>query len=503
LSLLVTLLAVACSSTQSSTRGLRVGLAEDQYVVEGPRANVGVGLNITETLTTMTPEFGLKPGLAERWERVDGTRWRFFLRRGVTFHDGQPMNAQAVKVGLFDRVAKFGGTTINAGPDSAVVIDDHTLEFTPTQPDSRVPAQLAHPLYGVYAPGSDPATKPIGTGPFRFVSYEPGQQLVVVRNDQYWGHAALSERMTFRFLPDAEARRRSLEAGEIDIAALLRPTDARGLEGTSIKVVTAPVGTYDAMYANIHRPGAILSDPAVRQALASSIDRRAIVSQLLEGRATTDATMVPPTLLGDDASLVKGYPYDVGRANQLLDGAGWVRGGDGVREKGGRRLDLNLAVASPEAFGPLPAFLQSQLKAVGVDLKIVDAPDEASYQAVVSSGDGDLYLEQGSQNDADPAFLPSILFYSSASAEEVSYPALFAPGQKFDDLLAPSLTDDRIAPARRSVAEAMHDIVDEEVVVMPVAGIPGIYATTGKVRGFIPYGSFVNTRWDTVLAGDG
>ena len=143
--LLATLIAIGCSSTTPSASELRVGLGPDEFVVEGPAANLGRGLNITETLTRLTPDFGLEPGLAERWERVDGNRWRFFLRPGISFHDGTPLDAQAVKVGLFDRVAEFG-TTINAGPDSAVVVDDHTLDFTPTQPNSRVPAQLSIPL---------------------------------------------------------------------------------------------------------------------------------------------------------------------------------------------------------------------------------------------------------------------------------------------------------------------------------------------------------------------
>jgi len=501
LTLLLTSIALGCSSSQPSARELRVGLGEDMYVADGPGANVGGGLNITETLTRLTPDLGLAPGLAERWEHIEGSRWRFFLRRGITFQDGQPLDAQAVKIGLFDRVAKQSGTTINAGPDSAVVVDDHTIDFTPTQPDSRVPAQLTHPVYGVYAPGSDPATKPIGTGPFRFASYDHGQQIVVERNDRYWGPAALSERITFRFLPEPEVRRQALEAGEIDIATLLRPTDAAELKDKNLKVQKSPAGSYDAMYANIHKPGAILADQGVRLAVASAIDRRAIVDQLLEGQANADVTMVPAALLGDDAALVKGHPFDPARAKQLLDGAGWVLGAGGTREKDGRSLHLDMAVSSAQTFGPLPALLQSQLKAIGVDVKILDTPDVASYFSLVTGGQADLYLEQGSQNDADAAFLPFNLFYSSATAEEVNYPALFAPGETFDRLLAPALSDDRIATEHRAVAEAMHYIVDDQAVVIPVAGIPDIYGTAKTVRGFVPSASFVSARWDTIAAG--
>nr|WP_281288662.1 ABC transporter substrate-binding protein [Pseudonocardia kunmingensis] len=113
--------------------------------------------------------------LAERWEFRAPNTWRFFLRHGVRFHDGQPFNAQAVKAGLFDRVAqRKNGSTIKAGPDSAVVVDEYTIDFTPTVPNLRVPEQIGHPSNVVYAPGSIAGVKPMGTGPFTFLEYAEG-----------------------------------------------------------------------------------------------------------------------------------------------------------------------------------------------------------------------------------------------------------------------------------------------------------------------------------------
>jgi len=413
------------------------------------------------------------------------------------FHDKQPLNAQAVKVGLFDRVAnpEFGGTSIDAGPESAVVVDDYTIDFTPTKPDLHVPQQIAHPIYGVIAPGSDPAS-PVGTGPFRFVEYAPQERLVVERNNEYWGQKARSSRITFRFYPDPEVERLALESGEAQVATLLRPSDVKELKAKGLGVLTSPIGSYWAMYANIHRPDGILSDVKVRQAVASDTDRKAIVGQLLEGQATTDPTMVPPSVLGDSASLVRGYDHDPVRAKTLLDEAGWAPGPDGIREKGGRRLELALAVGSPEIFRPIPAFLESQLRDLGVSLNIMERPDFASYQALVTSGDADLYLEESVQNDADAAFFPAALFYSAS--EQADYPALFAPGPAFDQLLTSALTQAEPVAERADVANAMHLLVDQEAVVVPLAGIFGIYGLGKGVEGFVPHPSFVNLGWDRI-----
>jgi peptide/nickel transport system substrate-binding protein len=208
--------------------------------------------------------------------------------------------------------------------------------------------------------------------------------------------------------------------------------------------------------------------------------------------------MVPPDLLGEDASLVQGYPFDPAKARTLLEESGWTAEGDGVRQKAGRPLALTLALGPFPTLQPIAVFLQSQLRDVGMDLEIVERPDYASYGELITSGTGDLYAEEGNQNDANAPLFPAILFYSSSTAEELDYPALFAPGPQFDALLDPALTGDDPAKVRRAVAEAMHQIVDVEAVVIPLAGVRGIYGVDENVSGFVPHPSAINTRWDRV-----
>ena len=494
------------STSSAASQELNVGFTEDQYVLEGPDAGLGMyplNANIFETLTYLTPDYEVKPLLAERWEFRAPNTWRFFLRKGVKFQNGKPLNAQAVKEGLFDRVAKAeGGGTIEAGPDSAKVVDEYTIDFTPTGENLRVPEQLVHPSNGVVAPGSDIGEKPVGTGPFRFVDYLPKERIVVERNPDYWGEKAKLDRITFRFYPDANSRRLALEAGEIDFAYEVPRQDVESLKDKGLKIMNSPVGAYEAMYANIHGepPHGLLQDVLVRKAVAYGIDREALVQEVLDGLATTDQTFVPPSSLEPYASLVKGFTYDPEKAKSLLEEAGWTPGADGVREKNGRPLKLTLVSGFPsaEAHRPIPTFVQSQLKEIGIEVEIVERPDSASYQALIDSGQGDLYLEQGSQNDANPGFLPVLLFYTGGTGASAPYQSLFAPGPEFDRLIAPSLTAVDTDKVRKSVAEAMHYAIDEQAVIIPLAGIYRIYGMKDSVEGFEPHPSSLNVRWNGV-----
>jgi len=486
---------------------LKVGFTEDQYVLNGPEASLAeypLNANVIETLATMSPDYEVVPALAESWTLVPPNTWRFKLRQGVKFHDGTPLDAAAVKAGLFDRLAKMdGGSSLKAGPASAVVVDPSTIDFTPTVPNLRVPEQMVHPQYGVIAPGSDIGKKPVGTGPFRFVEYVPKERIVVDRNPDYWGPRAKVAKITFRFYPDASTRRLALESGEIDAAYEIPRDDVAGLKSKGFTIKNSSVGAYDALLVNQHGKQGfdILSDASVRQAVALGIDRKKLVTNVLDGLATTDQTIVAPNSLKPYTSTITGFPFDQAKAKSMLDAAGWVPGSDGIRAKGGKKLHLVLVSGFPaaEILRPIPAFVQSQLKEIGIDVAITERPDSDSYGAVMDAGDGDLFLEQGNQNDANPGFLPILLFYTGpGSGDPFSYQKLFGPGGKFDETLAPALTEANADTVRKIVANAMHQFVDVDVAAIPLAGVFRIYGLRKGVEGFVPHPAFLHVRWDTV-----
>ena len=513
--LLVGILAAACSPTPAAQPGavnqpkpaekqeLIIGAPADTYVLDPPeKATLGMyatNTGIYDNLVRVTPEYQVEPMLATAWEFVAPNTWRFKLRQGITFHDGQKFTAQAVKYTM-DRIAKAGGGTPGIGPDSVKIVDDATVEITPSRPNLRLVQQITHPQYSIIAPGSDPATKPVGTGPFKFVEYVKAERIVVERNADYWGDKAKLTKMTFRFYPDDNTRVLALKSGEAQFV-YDPPREITGeLGGTQgLKVATSKVGAYEALYINSRgaAPYDIGTDPLVREAIALAVDKTSVVRDMWRGNAEVNSSMIPVRILGDSANLVKGTATDLNKAKQLLDKAGWTAGSDGMRAKGGRKLSLVMIVGfpTPEIHRPMPELVQAQLKAVGIDMKIETTPDSVSYSARLKAGTGDLWAELGNQNDANPCFLPDLLFYSKGTGD---YAKLFAPGAKFDGFIEGCRAAITAADVQKNAAQAMQVIIDEEHTVVPLAGIFRIYAMKNTVQGFEPHASRTNQRWEGV-----
>jgi peptide/nickel transport system substrate-binding protein len=332
------------------------------------------------------------------------------------------------------------------------------------------------------------------------VEYLPKERIVVERNPDYWGTRAQVARITFRFYADNNARLLALQAGDIDLAYQIPRDDVQVLKDRGFTVLNSTVGAYRAMYATAHgeAPFDILKDINVRKALVRGIDRRKLIDGVLNGLATTDQTFVPPTSLGSHASEVRGSPYDPGQARALLDQAGWRPGGDGIRVKDGRRLKLVLVSGFPsaEALRPTPTFLQSELRALGIEVEIQERPDSASFQSLMEEKKGDLWIEEGNQNDANPGFLPTLLLYTGpGSSGSGVYQGVAAPGPRFDQLLEPSLTEVDLDRMQGQVAQALNEAITEQATVIPLAGIFRIYGMRNTVTGFVPHPSFLNVSW--------
>ena len=513
--LVLGLLAVACdgdgggdsagSEQRAEAQDLVVGWVGDEYTTEGDEADVGqypLNANIFDGLVRMDANYQLVPVLATEWEFVPPNTWRFTLRRGVEFHDGQPFTAEAVKY-TFDRIARTGGGTPGFSKRGTVVIDDYTIEVTPQFDNRRLVDQLVHPTNYIIAPGSSPAEEPIGTGPFRFVSYSRDEEFVVERNPDYWGTPPELDTITFRFLPEPNTRRLALEASEVDMIVDVAREAVADLEAKGFEISTSEVGAYAALYLNIsgEKGYTILQDANVRQAIGYAIDRNALVDAVLEGFAAKEQTMVPTRLLGEaNASKVTGFTYDPARAEQLLEEAGWTEGPDGIRQKDGQplRLEFINGFPSAEQQGAMPEFIQDQLGEVGIGVDIVRTPDTASYEERLVSGEGDIWIEQGSQNDANPLFLPALLFWSVGLFGDIGYQPLFAPGAEFDAIIEEALATPDPEEVKSLVGDAMQVLIDQEAVVIPLAGLFGITALSDAVQSFEPQPSRLQVRYDSV-----
>ena len=482
---------------------LVVGAEDDGYTLTGTEAGIGMyplNANIFEGLVRMDPGYGIVPVLATSWS-VKGDTWTFKLREGVTYHDGRPFTAEAVKH-AFDRIADVaGGGTPGLTKKGTKIVDEYTVAVTPKSANLRMVEQLVHPQYSIVAPGTDPVKEQIGTGPFKLGSYKRQQEIVVERFDKYWGGAALLDRIQFKFLPESNARRLALEGDEVRLILGVPNETAASLKSKGFDVHVSPAGAYEAMYANIGgRKGyTLLQDRAVRQAVEYAINREDLVGGVYNGQAHAEQTMVPSRVLGEAAPTVKGYEHNPAMARELLDKAGWKEGDGGIRRKGDKRLELELVSGFPSAavHTGVPEFVQDQLKQVGIAVKIVTTPDDAAYTARTASLEGDLWLERGNQNDANPSFLPALLFSKAGLFGPGNYQKMFAPGGDFEQLITKALTAPTAEEVQSLTAQAMAAIIDEEAIVVPLAGISQISASKG-ISGFAPHASALQVRYERV-----
>lgn len=454
-----------------------------------------VNTNIYEPLVRLSDNYRAEPMLATRWEFFPPNRWRFHLRTGVHFHDGTPFTASAVRWTM-ERMAQRRPGATGITPGATRVVDDSTVDITPSVPNRRLPEQLVHPNYSIMAPGSDPTTRPVGTGPFRFVDYRPADHITVTRFDGYWGTRALLDTIRFRFVPDPATRVLSLRAGDVDLVAEF-PRETK-----DSRTVRSQLSGYEALYVARHgrAPYDLGAERAVRRAIAMTIDRQRIAREVWVGAADPAPTVVPAGALGASASLVHGIDFNPSAASALLDSVGWRIGVDGIRVRRGRRLELVMIVGfpNPQIHRPMPELVQGALRTVGIAVRILQVPDDAAWQARINSGEGDLWAEAGGQNDANPCFLAQLLFYAGPRLRPSGYAHLFAPGVALDravDACREATSSDDV---ERSAAEAEHVLVDEEAIVIPLAATRRLWGVGGRVHGFVPHPSSLSQRWDRV-----
>ena len=469
----------------STGRTMVIAVGADEASLALNRDRLGrypLNAGLCEPLVRLTREFAVAPALATRWEMREPNTVRFNLASGVTFSDGAHFDARSVAFTLaLSTRARIDYTFL--GDSSVRVVDDTTLDVRPARTNRRLVNQLVHPTYGILATGSDPARRPVCTGPFRLLDYTPHEHLTVVRNERYRGPRARVDTLVFRFIPDETTRALALRSHQVDLIIDVGGASARVLRTLpDLRVVAAPPGAVLMMYMNVNGTGphAALRDSALRRAVAMAIDRRTLVERVLgaDGAAVV-STVNPPVVLGAHAALVRGVPFDTVAA---------------ARSLGPRRRSLSLIFNPNSVDNPTVEFVQAQLFRVGIDVK-VERLDAAAFESRLNSGDFDLDLEMPSQNDANPAFLLALRWYSKSGTRS----AKFTHGSAgFDALVERALgatTDD---DARRAAAEAMHQLVDVEVGAIPLAGISRVYAMRDRVQGFVPHPSRLNQDWSEV-----
>jgi peptide/nickel transport system substrate-binding protein len=322
---------------------------------------------IFDDLLTRDSHLNVQPGLAERWEIPDPRTYVFHLHHGVKFHDGRPLTARDVKW-TFDSLlqGKIRSTksAVYRFVDRIDVTDDYTVTFHLKEPFATLLWNLSDGAIGIVPDGSgdEVSRRPIGTGPFRFVSAEQDKEVVIARNDGYWGTKAKIPSVRFVVVPDTTTRALELRKGSADIAINALTSDmVLTLErDPNLAVLHAPGTVLAYMAFNLRDP--ILKDTRVRQALAYAIDRRPMLEYLQRGFARAAKSVLPPESWAYNGD-VPGYDHNPERARQLLEQAGYPA-------VNGIRFHLTMKASTEESTRLMAAVLQQQLREVGIALDI-------------------------------------------------------------------------------------------------------------------------------------
>jgi peptide/nickel transport system substrate-binding protein len=355
------------------------------------RSDQIVFFSIYDCLVALDPETQeFVPWLATSWERSDdGLTYTFTLREDVTFHDGTPFNAEAVKFN-FDRVHNPDLVSRATAPfgsyGSAEVVDEYTVRINLVEPIAafldyvsfsyRMISPAAVQQYG----DADFGRNPVGTGPFKFVEWVAADHILLEKNPDYnWGPAtalhqgpAYLDQINFRMIPESGTRMGMLENGDIQVAVNVPSIEAERLkEDSEFQLIVGYVPGLPFHFAlNSTKPPT--DELAVRQAMNYGVDREAIVRTIFGayqelGANTAAYNVMAPNTYGYDPTAAI-YNYDPEKAKQLLEEAGWVDSdGDGIREKNGEPLHVILGTWETQSVADVA---QAQLREIGFDIEV-------------------------------------------------------------------------------------------------------------------------------------
>lgn len=457
----------------------------------------------------------IEPALAEEWEAsADGLQWTFHLRDGVTFHDGEPFNAEAVCFN-FERWYNFtgvlqspavsyywgtvmGGFKTNEDPNMVQSLytgceatDEQTAVITLSKPSSAFISALAMPAFTIASPkaltdyqadavsgtGEAPSfdgtfgyEHPVGTGPFQFESWERGSQVTLTRYDDYWEEPAKVDELIFTVIPDGPARRQALEAGDVDGYDLVDPADVGALEEAGFQIQFRPA--FNTAYIGFQQTVAPLGNLKIRQAIAHAIDFDNLIRTNYPEGTERANQFLPPELFGH-ADEVTEYDYDPDLARQL------------IAESGETNLTIPFwyptDVSRPYMPNPQANWelIKADLEAVGFTIEEHSAPWNPDYLDGYQTGQYAMYLIGWNGDFGDPDnFLGTFFQQLNPQFGNVDYPELRA---KLDE--AEAETDEA---ARTGLYQEASQMVQDLLPVIPYVHSEPAIAFREGVTGFVP-----------------
>jgi peptide/nickel transport system substrate-binding protein/oligopeptide transport system substrate-binding protein len=391
-----------------------------------------------DNLTQFDADAQLKPGLARSWETdAAGSTYTFHLRQDATFHDGRPIKASDVRASMLRALSPGtsggrswplfpirGARAYSAGESKDVggisIPDDSTIVLRLEEPLNVFPKLLAMPVAAV-VPTPTPRDfdqRPVGSGPWKFVSWSHDDAILLAKNTGYWGGEPKADSLRIRIIPEPLTQAAEYEAGQLSVVEVPLGETRRWEEGHGPELQRRP-GLKD-LYVAINTTRGPLKDVRVRQALNHAVDVRTLLTTVMANRGVPAAGALPPGVLGYDSTRAS-YDYDPAKAKRLLAEAGHANG-----------FSVRLWRTQRAELARLAQSIQQNLAEVGIRAEIVER-DASSARAAVRNGEADLFLTDWWADYPDPENFNYPLFHSRNKGHGGNY--AFLTDQALDTMI--------------------------------------------------------------------
>ncbi|MFO7246686.1 MAG: ABC transporter substrate-binding protein [Thermaerobacter sp.] len=444
-------------------------------------AGIMIFQNLFNKLVTLDDQYQVIPDLADDWHiSEDGLTYTFYLHPEARWHDGQPVTSADVKWTYEAILANQG---LAAGSlaviDAIETPDDHTVVLRLKEPNAPLLYNLA--WAGVYIMpkhlyegsedwlSSEAAQQPVGSGPFRFDSARLDEHVTLVANPDYFRGAPYLDRLVYTIVPDPQTAAQALMNGEVDVSitrpSLTQLVTLRTAPGVVVDIAPMP----NRYYVPMNHAREVFQDLRVRQAVAHAINRGEVLDRALQGIGAAAEGFYTPAIAWAYNPDAVAPAYDPARAEALLDEAGYPRGADGTR------MRLTMTIFSGGEWADVAAVLVENLRAVGIEVELVQLDEGAWIQRTVVDRDFDLTLLAGMQGP-DPDQL-RLRFGSMGPLNMMGY-----ANPEFDDLLAraAAVTDQ---DQRRDLYFRAQEILAADLPFVPVAEFVAVHLYRDAVHG--------------------
>lgn len=505
--LLMTAMLFASSASAAGT--LVMAGNGEPVSLESGNITDGISINVQRQIYDYLVAFkpgttDLIPGLATSWKaNADATSWTFNLRKNVKFHDGTPLNADAVVFNLnrwWDKADPNGfrdqGRTYEIvgqllggykGDKTSVIkavvkVDDSTVRVDLTKSSSVFPDVIAAGYFGIASPTAvkkdgakygTPAGSAVGSGPFIFQSWTTGDRVTLKANPTYWGSKAKVDTVVIRNIKDAAQRLNELKAGTVDLACDLTPDSLKSVQADkNLAAVKRP--SFNVGFVSMNNRNQYLKNDKVRQAISMAINKKAIVDAFWNGLGTSNASFVPPVMAwANNKNVPADYKFDPQAAKKMLADAGYANGFS---------IDLwYMPVSRPYFPNPKPIAeaIAADLAAIGVKVNL-KTEDWAKYLQDRNQEPGfDMYMIGWTGDYGDPDNFYGA-YYGPNGSDDINW----APAN-----LTTLLEQGRAAVGRDAKAKVyaqLHELTYNAAYRVPMVHSQPLCSARTYVKGWVP-----------------